>query len=107
MSIQTTLCPHCGTEGFHMSCAYRATADVKQAADDLVNHPPHYTQGGIECIEAIEAMTSNPAWGPPTAYRLGNVLKYIWRHADKDPVGSLKKARWYLDREIERAEANA
>lgn len=67
---------------------------------DLVNHPPHYTQGGIECIEAIEAMTANPAWAPGTAYRLGNVLKYLWRHADKDPVGSLKKARWYLDREI-------
>ena len=73
-------------------------------APDLVNHPPHYTQGGIECIDAIEAMCSNPAWTPNTGYRLGNVLKYLWRHADKDPVGSLKKARWYLDRQIEAME---
>lgn len=73
---------------------------------DLVNHPPHYTQnGGMECIDAIEAMTANPLWTPTTGYMLGNVLKYLWRHADKDPLGSLKKARWYLDREITRREA--
>ena len=69
---------------------------------DLVNHPPHYTQGGVECIQAIEAMTGNPKWPAARGYLLGNVLKYIWRHADKDPVQSLEKARWYLDRAIAR-----
>jgi hypothetical protein len=74
------------------------------SAPDMVNHPPHYTQGGIECIEAIEAMMSNPAWDASQGYLLGNVLKYIWRHADKAPVESLKKARWYLDRAIRHVE---
>ena len=66
---------------------------------DPVNHPPHYTRSSIECIDAIEAMVSG--WSPRKAYRLGNVLKYLWRHVEKDPVESLQKAKWYLEREIE------
>lgn len=65
---------------------------------DEVAHPSHYTQGAIECIDALEAMVAK--WPAATAYRLGNVLKYLWRHQDKTPLLSLKKARWYLDREI-------
>ena len=40
-------------------------------------------------------------WPPETAYRLGNVLKYLWRHREKGGVESLRKAQWYLQREIE------
>jgi hypothetical protein len=67
---------------------------------DLVNHPSHYTAGGIETIDAIEAMVGQPGWLPRTGYNLGNVLKYLWRHAHKGGLESLKKARWYLEREI-------
>ncbi len=67
---------------------------------DTVNHPSHYTAGTLETIDAIEAMVGQDGWSPATGYRLGNVLKYIWRHAHKGGLESLKKARWYLDREI-------
>lgn len=63
-------------------------------APDPVNHPPHYKAGGIETIDFIEAKDLN--------YRLGNVIKYVSRAGKKnsDPLVDLKKARWYLDREI-------
>jgi len=63
--------------------------------DDPVNHPSHYTFGGIEVIDAIEA------WALP--YHLGNCVKYIARAGRKDPskeIEDLKKARFYLDRYI-------
>jgi hypothetical protein len=60
---------------------------------DPVNHPPHYKAGGVETIDFIEAKDLN--------YRLGNVVKYITRAEKKgNPIEDLKKARWYLDREI-------
>jgi len=68
--------------------------------EDAVNHPNHYTAGTLETIDAIEAMVGQAGWSPATGYRLGNVLKYLWRHAHKGGLESLKKARWYLDREI-------
>ena len=60
---------------------------------DLVNSPSHYKDGGIETIDFIEAKDLN--------YRLGNVVKYVSRAGKKDDViQDLEKARWYLDREI-------
>jgi hypothetical protein len=69
---------------------------------DTVNHPPHYTDGGIECIEAIEAALSNEEF---RGYCKGNCLKYIWREKHKGGTESLKKAQWYLDRLIALDEA--
>jgi len=64
------------------------------ARREAVNHPPHYNQGNIEVIDAIED------WG--LDFNAGNVVKYVARHKHKDePVEDLKKARWYLDRLIE------
>ena len=74
---------------------------------DTVNHPSHYTAGTLETIDAIEAMVGQAGWSPATGYRLGNVLKYLWRHAHKGGLESLKKARWYLDREIAACEKAA
>ena len=65
---------------------------------DQVNHPPHYTRTQFETLDVIEDMVTG--WPAATAYRIGNVLKYLWRHRDKGGVESLKKARFYLDREI-------
>lgn len=68
-------------------------------AIDSINHPAHYTSGGIETIDAIEA------WG--LGFALGNAVKYISRAGKKDPtkrVEDLKKARFYLDREISNQE---
>jgi hypothetical protein len=64
---------------------------------DPVNQPDHYRQGGIECIDAIQAALT------PEEFRgfcKGNVLKYVWRERHKGNAQSLKKARWYLDRLI-------
>jgi hypothetical protein len=70
--------------------------------EDTVNHPSHYTDGGIECIEAIEsALTSEEYRG----YLKGNIQKYVWRERHKGGTESLKKARWYLDRLIQLDEA--
>ncbi len=66
--------------------------------NDPVNHPAHYTDGKIEVIDFIE----DKALG----FHLGNAVKYIARAGKKDPAKrteDLKKAAWYLNREIENA----
>lgn len=73
------------------------------APSDPVNHPSHYTRTSLETIDVIEDMVKG--WPSASAYRLGNVLKYIWRHRDKgDPKENLKKALWYLQRELDALE---
>lgn len=70
------------------------------SAPDLVNHPPHYTShpSGVECITITEHM----------GFNLGNAIKYIWRSDLKgDSIEDLKKAAWYVEREIARREAKA
>jgi hypothetical protein len=65
-----------------------------------VNSPTHYTHGGIETIDYIEAKG--------LGYHLGNVVKYVSRCGHKtntDPMKDLKKALWYLQREIDRRES--
>ncbi|MCA9173062.1 MAG: DUF3310 domain-containing protein [Planctomycetales bacterium] len=65
---------------------------------DPVARPHHYTFGGIEVIDAIEA------WS--LGFHLGNVVKYVARAAHKgNYLEDLRKARWYLQREIERQSA--
>jgi hypothetical protein len=66
-------------------------------ASDYVNHPPHYKQGDIECIDAIKA-----ALGDGYKYYLqGSIIKYIWRCEHKEnTVQDLQKASWYLQRLI-------
>ena len=62
---------------------------------DLINHPPHYTAhpSGVECIQITEHMNFN----------IGNAVKYLWRAGLKGAeLADLQKARWYVDREIER-----
>ena len=64
---------------------------------DPVNHPGHYTAGGIECIEAIKAsMTA----GEFAGYLKGNCMKYLWRYQNKGGLESLQKCEWYLKRLI-------
>ena len=60
---------------------------------DLVNFPPHYRQGGIECIDAIRAALTEEEF---RGYCKGNALKYIWRERYKGGDESLLKADWYI-----------
>ena len=60
---------------------------------DAVNHPKHYTNhpSGVECIQITEHM----------GFCLGNAVKYIWRADEKhDAIEDLRKAKWYIEREI-------
>lgn len=66
--------------------------------NDPVNHPSHYTQGGIECIEAIEAACTGLTG--QEGYLVGQVIKYIWRWKHKNGLQDLEKAEWYLERLI-------
>ena len=66
---------------------------------DPVNHPAHYTRGGIECIDAITAAVCGL---PGTeAWLVGQIIKYIWRYKWKNGLEDLSKARFYLDRLID------
>jgi hypothetical protein len=99
-------CPHCGLVGcgIHLlDCPQ--TPEIHAArqkwtaplAPDVVNHPPHYTShpSGVECITVTEHM----------GFNLGNAVKYIWRADLKnDALEDLRKAVWYVQREIERRE---
>lgn len=84
---------------------YRPTIDdlMKQTftdeylEHDMVESPPHYNQGGIECIDYIEQQLGEEY----TGYLQGNVIKYLHRFRYKNGLEDLKKAQWYLERLIE------
>ncbi len=63
---------------------------------DNVNQPDHYTQGGVEAIDAITAATVNKTG--IEAVCVANVIKYLWRYELKNGVEDVKKAQWYLNR---------
>lgn len=69
--------------------------------NDPVNHPSHYTShpSGVECIQITEHMN----------FCLGNAVKYLWRAGLKtdDPIQDLRKAMFYIEREVKRLEASS
>jgi len=72
-------------------------SDHSEWANDSIHKPKHYTEhpSGIECIQVTEHM----------GFNLGNAIKYIWRcDLKKDAIEDLKKAKWYIDREISKRE---
>ena len=75
--------------------------DEVEPTNDAVQHPSHYTQGGIECIEAIRASMTADGF---CDYCKGNIIKYIWRWRDKGGAEDLRKASVYLNWLINAAE---
>lgn len=71
---------------------------------DNVNHPAHYTSGGIECIDAIKAATEG--LNGIKAVCAGNAIKYVWRFKQKGGVEDIAKAIWYLQRLIAEIEGS-
>ena len=68
--------------------------------EDMVSQPPHYTAGGIETIDFINAKK--------LGYEAGNVVKYIVRYQIKEnPLQDLQKAKWYIEHLIALEEANS
>lgn len=74
----------------------------KESNVDMVNHPSHYTQGGIECIDALKAATVSKTG--IEAVCTANAIKYLWRYEEKNGIEDVKKARWYIDRLIKELE---
>lgn len=87
----------CGVHGRAPDDSCRCCRGLAQlAADAAAVHPSHYKAGGLEAIDVIEAFGLN--------FRLGNAIKYILRAGRKGAiVEDLKKARWYINREIDKA----
>ena len=74
----------------------------KEPNVDMVNHPVHYNQGGIECIDALKAATVSKTG--IEAVCTANAIKYLWRYEEKNGIEDVKKARWYIDRLIKELE---
>lgn len=68
---------------------------------DVVNHPSHYTQGDIECIDAIKAALGEEQY---EGYLRGACIKYLWRYEEKGGLESVRKAQWYLNKLISELE---
>jgi hypothetical protein len=83
--------------------SYTGSKAVKHTgAGDNINHPSHYTQGSIECIDAIAEATKYLRGIEATD--TGNILKYMWRWNNKNGLEDLRKARWYLNHLISHLE---
>ena len=70
--------------------------NMDENVPDMVNHPQHYTQGGIECIDALKAATVGKRG--IEAVCVANVIKYLWRYEEKNGIEDVRKAKWYIER---------
>jgi len=68
-----------------------------EEVEDMVNSPSHYTQGSVECIDAIQSSLSPEEF---KGYLRGNILKYMWRTNHKGGKQDLEKSLWYLNKLI-------
>lgn len=64
----------------------------------MINHPPHYNQGGMETIDIIQQTLGDGAF---EGFLVGNIIKYLSRYRCKGGAEDLKKAAWYLNRLID------
>ena len=76
--------------------------EVGDISHDVVNNPQHYTQGVIECIDALKAATVGKRG--IEAVCVANVIKYLWRYEGKNGVEDVHKAKWYIERLLKELE---
>ena len=62
---------------------------------DMVSHPKHYNQGGIECIDALKAATVGKRG--IEAVCVANIIKYLWRYEEKNGIEDIRKAKFYIE----------
>ena len=79
------------------SYAEEQLANAEKQKVDMVNHPSHYTQGEIECIEVIKYINDKLHTEGYEGYCLGNFIKYIWRCNFKNGWEDIDKAIFYLN----------
>ena len=102
-------CDGCLLDSFSDACNFNRWSDDKIAiaydhvyknmdenVPDMVNHPKHYTQGGIECIDALKAATVGKRG--IEAVCVANIIKYCWRYEEKNGIEDVRKAKWYIER---------
>ena len=84
--------------------SYLKNEDIKmdENVPDMVNHPQHYTQGGIECIDALKAATVGKRG--IEAVCVANVIKYLWRYEKKNGIEDIRKAKFYIERLLKELE---
>lgn len=75
---------------------FKNNIPTNELKSDMVNHPSHYNQGGIECIDAIESALIGLSGAE--AFYTGNIIKYIWRWKQKHGTEDLEKIEFYLNR---------
>lgn len=75
---------------------------ISDAKPETVQHPAHYNQGKVECIDAMAAATVNKRG--IEAICVSNVIKYLFRYETKNGLEDVKKAAWYLNRLIDELE---
>ena len=79
---------------------------VEKKSEDMVNHPSHYTHGGVECIDAITSALSSYE-DSVDSWLVGQVIKYLWRAPLKGKYDEdIKKAQFYLNRLVEKNDKN-
>lgn len=80
--------------------------DEEKKSEDMVNHPSHYTSGGVECIDAITSALSSYE-DSVDSWLVGQVIKYLWRAPLKGKYEEdIKKAQFYLNRLVEKIDKN-
>ena len=80
--------------------------NAEDTEEDMVNHPSHYTHGGVECIDAITSALSSYE-DSVDSWLVGQVIKYLWRAPLKGKYEEdIKKAQFYLNRLIEKINKN-
>ena len=79
-------------------------AEIEQVRQDVINHPRHYTQGKVECIDALESATIGKSG--IEAVCVANIIKYLWRYEEKNGIEDVKKAQFYLNRLLATLENN-
>lgn len=76
--------------------------NMDENVPDMVNHPKHYTQGGIECIDALKAATVGKRG--IEAVCVANIIKYCWRYEEKNGIEDVRKAKFYIERLLKELE---
>ena len=86
-------------DGIHLK---NEEVKMDENVPDMVNHPQHYTQGGIECIDALKAATVGKRG--IEAVCVANVIKYLWRYEKKNGIEDIRKAKFYIERLLKELE---
>ena len=95
--IEYVKTPSYAEEQLEHALKKEAERTIEESKEDMVNHPPHYTQGEIECIEAIKYINDKLHTEGYEGYCLGNFIKYIWRCNFKNGWEDIDKAIFYLN----------